>query len=366
MVLFCISLAAQQKPSIAITSIDTKGLYYDNQTLASLVRLELEKTNVFEVKDKYDVAYKIEEKNIDVDKSFGKNRQIELGKILETDKMLTGSAEKFGEKIILILRLIDVKQKIVEKASVVEYISQEDEIQHMVRISLAKLLDLPIETNIENLLVDYERPITSPKTRVKLNGPRMGATIVFGDNANIITAPEVDGGFNSYPVASMFGYQHEIQYLSSGDFQALIEFIGAINGLETGKFVPSLTFLNGFRFNKGGWEIGIGPTFRAVRMAEGYYGEDGKWNISQEPSPYEYYNPETANEEIVEEPPRDYTLRLDSRGDIRLSTGLIVAIGKTFRSGYLNIPVNLYVSPRKEGTVVGLTFGFNVARSKKM
>ena len=55
---------------------------------------------------------------------------------------------------------------------------------------------------------------------------------------------------------------------------------------------------------------------------------------------------------------------LDNRGDAKLTTGLIIAVGKTFKSGYLNVPVNLYVSPNKEGTVVGISFGFNIAKRK--
>lgn len=346
----CAITRAQEKESIAIISIDTKGLMYDNLTLASLVRLELEKTDVYEVKDKYDVANIVEENNINVNKCFGKTKQVEVGQILDTDKMLTGSAEKFGEKIIFILRLVDVKTESIEKTSVMEYLNQEDEIQHMVQISISKLLDLSIDPNIENLLVDYERPITSAKTRVKLNGPRMGATMTFGETAEIIQAPENIGGFDSYPIASMFGYQYEVQYLSAGDFQALIEFIGAINGLETGNVVPSLSFLNGFRFNKGGWEIGLGPTFRATQIANGFYDNNGNWFLENE-------MPEGANYPIER--------RLDSRGEVELSTGLIIAVGKTFRSGYLNIPVNLYISPKKEGAVVGMSFGFNIAKNQK-
>ncbi len=150
-----------------------------------------------------------------------------------------------------------------------------------------------------------------------------------------------------YPITSMFGYQYEVQYLSSGEFQALIEFVGAVNGLESGTFAPSLTFLNGFRFNNSGWEIGIGPVFRGIKKAQGYYDNNGDWHLQSE-------KPEFSNYEIVEE--------IDHRGVTKLSTGLIVAVGKTIRSGYLNIPINLYVSPRKDGTVVGLSFGFNVAR----
>ena len=148
----------------------------------------------------------------------------------------------------------------------------------------------------------------------------------------------------------MFGYQFEYQYIGSGDFQALLETIIAVNGIENGTLIPSLTFLNGFRFNKSGWELGLGPTFRIVRSAEGYYDANGDWNLAGEmPSGEEY--------EITE--------RLDSRGNAKVSLGLVIAAGKTFRSGRLNMPVNLYWSPRADGDVIGLSLGFNVERKAK-
>lgn len=340
-------MIAQDKPSVAIISIDTKHLLFDNAAMASLVRLETEKTKVFELKDKYDIAYIMEKNNIQPDECFGKNKLVEVGQLLEVDKILTGSAEKFGEKIIIILRLIDVRTEKIEKTDVTEYLNQQEEIQYMVQISVNNLLGLENEPNLVNLLVNYERPVSSPKTKVKLNGPRMGVTWTGGNIGKRLSAGEEQGGFNMFPVTSMFGYQYEVQYLSAGDFQALIEFIATIGGLETGNFIPSLTFMNGFRFNKGGWELGIGPVFRTKQVARGYYDSEGKWNLEED-------MPIDANYEIEEE--------IDSRGEYEFSTGLILAVGKTFRSGYLNAPVNLYVSPRKEGTTIGMSIGFNIAK----
>lgn len=345
--LLSINIYAQNKPSIAIISMDTKDLEMDNIAVCNMVRLELEKTNTFEVLDKYDVAVIIKKNGIDVNDCFGKTQLVKVGNILNADKMLSGSVEKFGEKIILILRLIDVKSAKIEKTDVMEYMNQQEELQTMIKISINNLLGIQNEQILVDLLANYDRPITSPKTTVKLNGPRMGAAYTFGPNAERMQARKEIGGYNMYPVTSMFGYQYEVQYLSSGDFQALIEFIGAVNGLESGTFSPSFTFLNGFRFNKSGWEIGIGPNFRFVKKAKGYYDENGDWNL-------EYEMPEGANYKIEEE--------IDHRGSTYLSTGLIIGVGKTIKSGYLNIPVNLFVTPRKDGTMVGLSFGFNVAR----
>ncbi|MCF8374664.1 MAG: hypothetical protein K9H64_23800 [Bacteroidales bacterium] len=344
-------LFAQDKPSIAIVSIDTKDLNLDNVSMGSLVRLELEKTDTYEVLDKYDVADIMKQNGIDPAKCFGKTQLVKVGKLLKADKMLSGSAEKFGEKIIIILRMIDVKTEKIEKTNVMEYLDQQSEIQVMVEISIKNLLEIPNDEILVDLLVNYDRPITSPKTTVRLNGPRMGATYTTGKTAKRMEADKNEGGFGMYPISSMFGYQFELQYLSSGDFQALVELIPALNGLESGYVVPSITFMNGFRFNKYGLEFGLGPVIRVVQTAEGYYDETDKWHLAED-------LPEGSN----------YTLEhaMDNRGEYGVSTGLIIAVGKTFRSGYLNMPVNLYFSPRKEGNIVGVTVGFNIAQKPKL
>lgn len=41
---------------------------------------------------------------------------------------------------------------------------------------------------------------------------------------------------------------------------------------------------------------------------------------------------------------------------------LISLSHKTFKSGKLNIPVNFYVVPNKEGIRVGASFGFNAKK----
>ncbi|PLX11004.1 MAG: hypothetical protein C0594_04140 [Marinilabiliales bacterium] len=319
--------------------------------MGNMVRLELEKTNVFEVLDKYDVEDQVEKQGIDVSDCYGKSCLIAAGKSLGADKMLSGSVDRFGEKIIIILRLVDVQNESIEKTSVVEYINEQPEIQKMVMISIADLLNLEVNEILKEQLVNVERPVVSSKTKVKLNGPRMGVTFTGGNTGERLMANKSEGGYNMYPVTSMFGYQYEVQYLSAGDFQALLEMLATVNGLESGSFVPSVTLMNGFRFNKNGWEFGFGPTFRAVKTAEGYYDEGNQWVLKRD-------MPEGA----------DYSTKeaIDYRGDLKLNTSLLIAAGKTFRSGYLNIPVNVYFSPRKEGSIVGVSFGFNVAKKPKM
>ncbi len=353
----------QSKPVAAVLGIDSKGVIQDAESVGYMVRLEMEKVNVYNMMDKYDVADVVKKSNIDLKTCFGKSCVVAAGKALGVDKMITGSIERFGEKIIISLKVIDVKTEAVEKQDATEYLNLQPELQKMIEISVKKVLGLPLDQNIVNLLINYDVPIESPRTQINLNGPRMGGSMVFGDAAQIMAAKEGNGGFNMYPAMFQFGWQLEKQYLSAGNFQALVECVGLIGGLESGRVIPSVTFLNGFRFGKAGWEFGFGPSFRVVQKANGFYGDgknntvDGQW----------YLNNEWGKLNTNGDPnPYPTTSRLDSRGFGALSASLILSAGRTFKSGYLNIPVNIYVSPRKEGTVVGFSFGFNISKKPKV
>lgn len=356
---------AQQKPTVAVIAIDAKGVTEDAESVAYVVRLELEKANVYTVIDKYDANEAISKNKIEVDNCFGKNCVVAAGKILNADKMITGSIEKFGPKIVVSLKLIDVQSASVERQHATEYLNLSAELQRMISISINKLLGLQVNEEIVDQLVNYDAPVQTPRTKLSLDGPRMGFSMATGEMADILTAPESEGGYNMYPAMFQFGWQKEWQYLSSGDFQALIEFIPMIGGLESGKFIPSVTFLNGFRMGEGGWEFAFGPSFRGVHKSDGFIGDgrfgttNGSWYQVDEWNRFHADNPAAP-----ERNPYQLKNRVDSRGEMTLSTSLFFGIGKTFRSGYLNIPVNLYVLPRKEGTTYGFAFGFNIYKGK--
>ena len=352
---------SQSKPVAALIGVESKGVIQDAEAVQFMLNLELEKVGTYSLIDKYETAEILKKNNIEIKSCFGRSCVVTAGKALKVDKVITGNIDRFGEKIIITLKVFDVKSEILEKSDVTEYLNLQPELQKMIQISVQKLAGIKPDPNIAELLINYEMPIESPKTQVRLNGPRMGASMTFGDAADVLTAKEGEGGFNMYPAMFNFGWQQEWQYLSSGNFQALIEGIFLLGGLESGKMIPSLSILNGFRVGKSGWEFAFGPSFRVIKKANGFFGDglhgttDGKWYYDGDPEYQYFYNPNFYSTEE----------RLDSRGDNTLSTSLILAAGKTFKSGYLNIPVNVYVSPRKEGTIVGFSFGFNVYRKPK-
>lgn len=340
---------SQTRVKIGIISIDTQGLNVENQTMTSLVHLELEKANVYEVLDRYDLADMVRKEGIDVNECFGKSCLVKIGSLLGADKMLSGSVEKHGNKIIIIFRLIDVKTDRIVKTDVMEYIDQQDQLQAMVRMSINNILGIENDKFLLDLLVNYDLPITTARTSLSLNGPRVGFTYATGVLADRMTGSRTDGGFGMFPVSNIMGYQFEKQFLSAGDFQALFEVLPMVSGLESGMFIPSVTTMIGFRFNKSGIEFGLGPTFRINKMAKGAY-IDEKWILEKD----------ATDEQLAE---NDFYDMIDSRGSYKFSTAMIFAVGKTFRSGYLNMPVNVYVSPHRDGYIFGIMVGFNVAKS---
>src|SRR6185436_15921995 len=96
---------SQKKSSAAVLGIDSKGVIQDAESVGYMVRLELEKANLFNVMDKYDVAEAVKKNSIDLKTCFGRTCVVAAGKALNVEKMVTGSVERFGEKIVISLKV---------------------------------------------------------------------------------------------------------------------------------------------------------------------------------------------------------------------------------------------------------------------
>jgi len=199
---------------------------------------------------------------------------------------------------------------------------------------------------------DFDNSTNNPtEERLRLDGPRMGCIAYTGALQSRISESKNSGGFGAFPVMFQFGYQFEKQYLNEGKVQALFEFLPMITGLDQGYFIPSISILHGVRSNVNGWEFAFGPTFNLMPMAKGYYDADNKWQLQSTWN----NNPDNINVknpfEIIE--------RLDSRGTYMFHSAFVMAAGRTFKSGKLNIPVNAFVVPGRDGWRFGVSFGFN-------
>lgn len=342
------------KCPVTVLNIDVHGLDYTPEQLGNLVRLELEKLDTFEVMDRYDVAYLVKKNNLDISNCYGKIGLVEVGKSLNSQKMLSGSADVYGETIILSFRLVDVSKSVIEKSYVQEFLNYPKELQAMIRVSLQELFGVPVDKNIKSQLTkpnSFESTVNNPDaTRLNLSGPRMGAAFFTGEYKKILEAPKGAGGFDMYPVMYQFGYQFEVMYLNEGNFQALFEFIPMFTGLDQGVLRPSFTLMNGVRHNISGWELAVGPNFSVAKKAQ-VYNDGVSWKLANE------WKEDFQN-------PYNVVSRHDSRGDYELSTSFVIAVGKTIKSGKLNFPVNVYCIPGRDGLQFGVSVGYNAKNVK--
>ena len=139
---------------------------------------------------------------------------------------------------------------------------------------------------------------------IGLAGPRVGFTSLSPGMLETLK----ENGFEVRPLMTQFGWQFEKQFYGKGrGLAALSEWVVLVGGLEQGLAVPSLNWIVGLR-TKEGAEFGVGPNLTPAGAA------------------------------------------------------LAVAAGVTFRTGGLNIPMNVAMVPSRDGVRVSLLTGFNFRR----
>lgn len=338
-------IAMMARETIAIVNFDVIGSSYKESQYISMVTSEIRKLDTMDVIDKYSVA-ELVEKNVEPGKKcFGIRCISELGKSLEVSYALTGSAELTGEKLSIYLRLINpTTQKVVE-SDYSEYLYEEEYIWKFMEMSVKSLFNKKVR--LDDLVVfnfDKAKNAELEGPRIKpynLSGPRFGVSHITGLNSDILqsTSP---GGYNKSPSMTVIGYQYEKSYLYTGALQAVFQTNLSLTGLDQQLAIPSISFLNGFRSVKYGFELGFGPIFRLKQVQKGYVNESNAWTTEAENPNYDGI----------------FSNRLDSRGDYKFQPGWVWAIGKSFKAGNMNIPVNLYAIPDNDGWLYGFSFGY--------
>ena len=353
------SLKAQTKETIAILDLHSIGTLYNGGEITRLLRSEATKLNKKMILDVYEMKETFSQNKFNDSACYSKQCAINAGSLLKSDKVITGSIERFGEKIIVSLNLIDIASKQIINQDITEYINRENEIQRMMRVSISKLLTGKADEQLTLELEYLEKPVSVDNDIINLNGPRMGLSIITGPAAARLSASKVDNhgfgmiGNNNAVITSTMGFQFEKRYLATNNFQALIEFIPLISGMEVGRINPILTVLNGLRFSKSNWEFAVGPTVKLKTVEDGYLLDDGTFIIKN--------NWDTTSMGAAPKLQEDV---LCKGGDIRFDLGMIIAFGKTFQSGRLNIPVNVYYQPGDKNNIFGLSVGFNIQKEK--
>lgn len=352
--------------SIGVGPIKTFGIFAETETASTIARLELVKLEKYQVLDRFDMQ-EVEEYET-YQSCFGKTCLIEYGEKLNVDFILSGNIDGLGNKIVITLKLVDIKAGKIVKTHTSEFDNQETELQRMIGIVIQEMHDITIDPTLKKQLSFNNEVITSNNVgRVSNRGPRMGVAYTVGTLNEFALRPESQGGLEISPFVSNLGYQFEGQYVGTENFSALFEGIINFTGLEQGKFIPSFSLLNGFRFGKQGWEFAFGPSFGLSKTSVGFFTDANKNLLGEDNARY-WSQQEFEASEFAENEPHAYgyefTRNLDTRGRLDFNTRWIMALGRTFQSGALNIPVNVYYSSQKGGGMAGISVGFNVTRSK--
>lgn len=358
--------------SIAVATPSIQGLYITPVLATKIINLELVKLNQYRVFDEYDMAEVLKTNPDFQSNCFGINCLSSLGSTLKVDYVMSGSFDKLGNKIVVSLKIIDIKTSSIHKTVLKEFDNQEAELQRMVELTIREMHGLTNPKELADRLAFKNEMITSNNVgKINNSGPRIGYAVLNGSLAEFAKRSEEQGGLGINPYLSMIGYQFEKQYVGTENFSALFETVVNISGLEQSSFIPSISLMNGFRFGKSGWEFAFGPSFGLQKTSKGFFdidnlygkGNDYYWTQSE----YTQYNYTLQNQGLPFQtnPTYNYTTTLDKRGTVSLSTRWVMGFGRTFRAGSLNIPVNIFYSSVKKGSMIGVSVGFNVLTKKE-
>lgn len=355
---FLTTNASNAREVYAIYNMDITGNSgLQSNQMGNLLRMHFEKLDSFEVIDRYEMGNLNESMGTSkLTTCFSKSCLAEIGQKLKADKVVSGSIDAIGSYYIVTLRRLDVKASEIDKVLVREYLINQEQISTILLLAMNEFLGLP---NPESLYLSltkkdaFANSINHPYyPRLRTDGPRMGVSIATGESAKILSREESQGGFNAYPMTFHFGYQFEKQYLNSGNFQALFEFIPLISGMEQGRVAFSFSMLNGMRSNRRGWELAFGPSFGITQIAKVAQDSEGNW-LTQKMWEDKYPGVKPVN---------GYRTQIDSRGEIGIDPYFILAAGKTFKSGSMNIPINAFIIPKKDELRFGISVGYNAKK----
>ena len=154
-------------------------------------------------------------------------------------------------------------------------------------------------------------PNPSKLLTFNLGGPRLGMTYIPGNTALYQFLSERNIG----RTMSQFGWHFEYQVAPDIEGPAfVIEIVPLVGGVEYSTVIPSVSLVMGIRLPDG-FEFGMGPN--AI---------------------------------------------ISDRG---LKNSLVVAIGKSFAYGGVNIPINLSLATNPDGIRVSFIFGYSINTNSK-
>lgn len=145
------------------------------------------------------------------------------------------------------------------------------------------------------------------RSAIELEGPRIGVTML---SSSFIDKQKDDHDVDLRPFMAQIGWQFEKRFFTvSNGGTAVSEVVALVGGFDQGSFIPSVSWLLGYRTSKG-VEFGMGPNLSLAGSAA------------------------------------------------------VFAIGVTFQSGEVNFPVNIAVATSDDGPRFSVLVGYNLIKSR--
>jgi len=356
-----------EKKSIAVALPNIENIDVSREIVAKLILIELIKTDNYKVYDEFDMKEAMQKNTQFQDNCYGKNCLTELGKEIKADYILSSSLLSYGNRIVVTMKIMDIETTQVVKTNVMEFVDQKEEIQRMMRMLIRHMHDIEVNPETMGKIAYDNKPVVKTDVyKIDNTGPRIGYSLFSGELQEFALRDRRTGGLDIFPGATMIGYQFEKQYIGTENFSALGEVLLTVSGLEQGIAIPSITFMHGIRFGKSGWEIAFGPGFGLAKKSEGFFDTEGIYGAEDEYWTLdEFKNSPFYDQEQQNEPAYWVNEYMDSRSKtFRLNTRFVLAAGRTFQFGALNVPINIFYSNMRKSGMVGLSVGFNILQNK--
>ncbi|MBO6517665.1 MAG: hypothetical protein JJ975_14055 [Bacteroidia bacterium] len=344
------SFSQAQTEKVTVVNVDANSQSFDAEVLTSHLEILMDKSHSYNVADKYTLKEVLKSNDVDQWSCYSEDCLRKVADLMNCEWAVSGRINQLPDNIYISIRMISSNAETPSLSTKMEFLNIPEQVNTMLKLTVQQLLNETPDPVVLKSLTDknmHANSSNTPETNaLNLSGPRMGYTFFTGDAAKVLAKPKYEGGYDASPAMFLFGYQFEQQYLNGSNIQGLFEFIPQIAGLDQGMFLPSFTFLNGIRGSKTGIEFAFGPTIYAQRTVKMYY-EEGQWH-----RPSERQN---VNNVPTEE-------RLDSRGVLLAKTNLVFAAGRSFKSGNMNFPVNVFFVPNRRSPRFGFSLGYNISK----
>ena len=149
---------------------------------------------------------------------------------------------------------------------------------------MKKLIPIIILSLIINIANAQIQSLAGPRFGMVYISASPGSTFLNGD----LTLDDIFDGVSNYndiakgAITSLYGWQFESRFADGGNVTGIVEWIALVGGMERGKFLPSLSSMVGAR-SASGLEFALGPnlSLNGVSMVfgVGYNFKSGNLNI---------------------------------------------------------------------------------------